>query len=148
MNDEHDNAADDKAMLEKLQIAGKSVSIDFTVDSSNAEEAFAMVRDAARELAPDMCEMDGYVAVGDKGDERYWSCYQDAVATLVVFDAIGSRQGPKVCLEHLEEAGIDPEEDKWRHRKCVCGYYADDEDDLDQHILASMHLPGDHAEAH
>ena len=32
--------------------------------------------------------------------------------------------------------------------RCVCGYGPTTERDLDQHILASMHLPGDHAEAH
>lgn len=33
--------------------------------------------------------------------------------------------------------------------KCVCGYDAEDEDDLDQHILAMMHVfdGQDHAEA-
>jgi hypothetical protein len=31
--------------------------------------------------------------------------------------------------------------------RCVCGYRAEDAHDLDAHILASMHLPGDHAEA-
>jgi hypothetical protein len=27
---------------------------------------------------------------------------------------------------------------------CRCGYQASDADDLDQHVLASMHLTGDH----
>ena len=31
--------------------------------------------------------------------------------------------------------------------RCVCGYHASDSSDLDQHVLASMHLPGDHAES-
>jgi hypothetical protein len=30
---------------------------------------------------------------------------------------------------------------------CVCGYDASDRNDLDQHILASMHSDEDHAEA-
>jgi hypothetical protein len=30
---------------------------------------------------------------------------------------------------------------------CVCGYDADDRDDLEQHILASMQSDEDHAEA-
>lgn len=31
--------------------------------------------------------------------------------------------------------------------RCVCGYGPTMPEDLGQHILASMHLPGDHAES-
>lgn len=31
--------------------------------------------------------------------------------------------------------------------RCVCGYGPTAPEDLEQHILASMHLPGDHAES-
>lgn len=39
------------------------------------------------------------------------------------------------------EATLIPE----RLVTCVCGYGPTTEEDLDQHILASMHVPGDHA---
>jgi hypothetical protein len=31
-----------------------------------------------------------------------------------------------------------------RPQTCKCGYQATDSNDLDQHVLASMYLPGDH----
>lgn len=41
-----------------------------------------------------ICQMDGYVPWGERGDERYWHCEEPAVMT----DAAGL-----VCAEHGEE---------------------------------------------
>jgi hypothetical protein len=45
--------------------------------------------------------------------------------------------------EHAPRKMTDTNKPVW----CVCGYGPTDVDDLDQHILASMQLPGDHAES-
>lgn len=39
---------------------------------------------------------------------------------------------------------IDAVRDQLRPRKCKCGYQAEHMLDLDQHVLASMHLEGHH----
>ena len=60
---------------------------------------------AAQRPRPDACEFDGYQAVGDLGDERYWHCEREPL--MIVWTATGALWA---CGYHAEDAGYEPHE--------------------------------------
>ena len=63
------------------------------------------VTTAAQRPRPDACEFDGYRAVGDLGDERYWHCEREPL--MIVWTATGALWA---CGYHAEDAGYEPHE--------------------------------------
>ena len=63
------------------------------------------------------------------------------------YDKYDNLEDAMVVLREFPNDSIMVTLEQAKPVRCVCGYHASDSSDLDQHVLASMHLPGDHAES-
>lgn len=66
--------------------------------------------------------------------------WTDTTLLEVVLDYVANQESDEAFSDYLDERSD-------RGIRCICGYDAEDRNDLEQHILASMHSDEDHAEA-